>query len=187
MAAIAVLDLPELLESVLIELDMKTLLLSQRVSKQWKASIDCSANLQDKLFFKLKDHRDEDGVDAINTLLVKYSGRAPFFSSHHVPRTAPQSSLFDSLLEPVNYVFAFDLTVMSADASARRMTLSWCKREKYPVAGTRFMMAVGEQDANGEGAGWIEAVDGWYSAGKRYFTGKMGRAVAVGLMQQMRS
>lgn len=48
----AVVNTPELLESILVLLDTKTLLLSQRVSRTFKATIDCSQRLQRELFFK---------------------------------------------------------------------------------------------------------------------------------------
>ncbi|KAF9877501.1 F-box domain-containing protein [Colletotrichum karsti] len=49
----AALAIPELLESILIHLDMTTLLVSaQRVSKAWKALIDASPAVQQALFFK---------------------------------------------------------------------------------------------------------------------------------------
>nr|OQO15958.1 hypothetical protein B0A51_16160 [Rachicladosporium sp. CCFEE 5018] len=52
MAANSVLSLPELLESILTHLDTRTLLLSQRVSKQWQAVITSSDELQCLLFFR---------------------------------------------------------------------------------------------------------------------------------------
>ncbi|OQO11958.1 hypothetical protein B0A51_16867 [Rachicladosporium sp. CCFEE 5018] len=52
MAANSVLSLPELLESIITHLDTKTLLLSQRVSKQWQAVITSSDELQCLLFFR---------------------------------------------------------------------------------------------------------------------------------------
>ncbi|OQN97552.1 hypothetical protein B0A48_16706 [Cryoendolithus antarcticus] len=52
MASTAVLTLPELLEPILAHLDMKTLLLSQRVNKQWQAAIARSNDLQCALFFR---------------------------------------------------------------------------------------------------------------------------------------
>lgn len=50
--AAAVLGVTELLEKVLIELDPKTLLLSQRVSKSWRALITSSIRLQRALFLE---------------------------------------------------------------------------------------------------------------------------------------
>ncbi|KAK5683888.1 hypothetical protein LTS10_003751 [Elasticomyces elasticus] len=47
-----VLDTVELLENVLSHLDNKTLLLSQRASKTFEATITGSTQLQQKLFFK---------------------------------------------------------------------------------------------------------------------------------------
>ena len=50
MACHAVLDTPELLESILLYLDMWTLLLIQRVSHRWLATITGSTSLQRALF-----------------------------------------------------------------------------------------------------------------------------------------
>lgn len=47
-----VFDTYELLEMILYELSTKDLLLSQRVSKLWKAVVDSSAKLQQALFFQ---------------------------------------------------------------------------------------------------------------------------------------
>lgn len=68
-----VLDLPEVIEDILLRVDNKTLLLSQRVSKQFKASIEGSIRIQQKLFFRHPppDPKGKDGdfADAINPLL----------------------------------------------------------------------------------------------------------------------
>ncbi|KAK1621775.1 F-box domain-containing protein [Colletotrichum phormii] len=49
----AVLAIPELLESILVQVDMRTLLVSaSRVSKTWKAFMDGSTAVQQALFFK---------------------------------------------------------------------------------------------------------------------------------------
>ena len=48
-----VLNTPELLENILLRLDERTLLLSQRVSKTFNATINGSVKLQRKLFFQL--------------------------------------------------------------------------------------------------------------------------------------
>nr|OQO30501.1 hypothetical protein B0A51_01730 [Rachicladosporium sp. CCFEE 5018] len=197
MAATAVFDLPELLDLILLNLDMKTLLLSQRVNKQWKATIDGSPNLQDQLFIKLKDHRGKDGVDAINPLLVKQIQQVPYLITHHTPRNLPRALPGAAIYENMKCVFAFDLSTLSADASARKMTLSWCKRGNCPDPETKFMLAIGENlsagDAPigenlsaGDAPGWIVAVDEWRSDGKMIYTGEMERAVAVGLMRSFR-
>lgn len=47
----AVFFVPELLEKILLAVDMKTLLLSQRVNKFWNQTINNSTLLQKKLFF----------------------------------------------------------------------------------------------------------------------------------------
>lgn len=50
-AVLAVLEVNELLEAILLGLDMKTLLLAHRVSRNWRANIGESKPLQKKLFF----------------------------------------------------------------------------------------------------------------------------------------
>jgi hypothetical protein len=50
-----VINIPELLESILFGVDMQTLLLSQRVCTTFKATIENSPNLQRKLFLKADD------------------------------------------------------------------------------------------------------------------------------------
>ncbi|KAK6429609.1 hypothetical protein LTR95_014244 [Oleoguttula sp. CCFEE 5521] len=53
MAANAVLTTPELLEAILLDVfHIRTVLFSQRVSKQWRATISGSTALQTLLFFK---------------------------------------------------------------------------------------------------------------------------------------
>ena len=49
-----VLNTPELLEHILLQLDERTLLLSQRVSRTFNANIGGSVKLQRKLFFQLE-------------------------------------------------------------------------------------------------------------------------------------
>ncbi|KFY08403.1 hypothetical protein V492_06268 [Pseudogymnoascus sp. VKM F-4246] len=51
-AANAVLSIPELLEAILLDVDMKTLLLSQRVNRNWASIIAASSVLQQALFFQ---------------------------------------------------------------------------------------------------------------------------------------
>lgn len=53
-AATAVLQEPCLLEMILVEVDIKTLLLVQRVSELWQETIKDSSKLQKKLFFKVR-------------------------------------------------------------------------------------------------------------------------------------
>jgi hypothetical protein len=48
----AVLNTTELLESILLKLDNRTLLLSQRTNQAFKATVEESVRLQQKLFFK---------------------------------------------------------------------------------------------------------------------------------------
>lgn len=52
MATGAVLGTAELLANILHELDIKTLLLSRRVSRQWSIVIDSTPELQEKLYYR---------------------------------------------------------------------------------------------------------------------------------------
>ncbi|KAF2162763.1 hypothetical protein M409DRAFT_58157 [Zasmidium cellare ATCC 36951] len=54
-----VLNTVELLEAILLEADMKTVLLAQRVSTSWKATIGDSIMLQEKLWFRPTAVRDK--------------------------------------------------------------------------------------------------------------------------------
>ncbi|KAH7024448.1 uncharacterized protein B0I36DRAFT_331450 [Microdochium trichocladiopsis] len=106
-----ILDTLELLELILLQLDMRTLLTSaQRVSKKWHASIQGSPALQRRLFFmpdnntRLRAHNDDDyeTLPIHNPLLtelfpawfsngdktippVSTCGRQPFARSEHFP------------------------------------------------------------------------------------------------------
>ena len=77
----SIFAIPELLEAILIEVDTKTLLLSQAVDKTFKATISSSAKLQRKLFLlaepdhgQLLKHNDLLGT---NARPVFYFGMAP--------------------------------------------------------------------------------------------------------------
>ncbi|KAK6431672.1 hypothetical protein LTR95_012167 [Oleoguttula sp. CCFEE 5521] len=71
MAAAEVLALPELLENILGHLDMKTLLLSQRVNNQFKSVIRSSKHLQEKLYLRLKSSTDAVEKVTRNPLLIE--------------------------------------------------------------------------------------------------------------------
>ncbi|KAK3690644.1 hypothetical protein LTR37_019046 [Vermiconidia calcicola] len=58
-AASAVMNLPELLEHILLGLDFETLLLAQRVSTEWRDLISRSRSCQKKLFFAPVDNFEE--------------------------------------------------------------------------------------------------------------------------------
>ncbi|GAB7323663.1 hypothetical protein MBLNU13_g07141t1 [Cladosporium sp. NU13] len=60
MATDAALATPELLINILQELDTQTLLLSQRVSKQWHAVILSTPELQENLYFKPRQKKATD-------------------------------------------------------------------------------------------------------------------------------
>ncbi|KAK4618101.1 hypothetical protein CLAFUW4_11934 [Fulvia fulva] len=68
-AAHVVINTPELLDNILLRLPMKRLLFSQRVNKQFKATIDGSIKLQQALFFKVDPKNakifSDDGMYAL--------------------------------------------------------------------------------------------------------------------------
>ena len=67
----AVINTPELLENILSHLDTKSLLLSQRVSKQFQGTISGSSVLQQALFFKLASKDGTRfGTDGVNDLFM---------------------------------------------------------------------------------------------------------------------
>lgn len=55
----AVFDTTELLETVLVSVDIKTLLLAQRVCRKWKAVINANPSIQKKLFLLPVDDIEE--------------------------------------------------------------------------------------------------------------------------------
>ncbi|OQO03372.1 hypothetical protein B0A48_11630 [Cryoendolithus antarcticus] len=83
------LNIPELLEIVLISVDdMKTVLLAQRVNKNWYTTIGQSRSLQETLFFRLPEdalHSDRNANRSLrcNTLLLgtpqKHHSGAPLY------------------------------------------------------------------------------------------------------------
>lgn len=62
-----VFAIPELQEQVLIRLDMKTLLLAQRVSKQWQINIQSTTSLQKKLFLTPATHSELSILNVVQT------------------------------------------------------------------------------------------------------------------------
>lgn len=52
------LDIPELLENILVFASPRDLLQRQRVSKTWQAAIQSSPRIQEKLFYKVKPCKD---------------------------------------------------------------------------------------------------------------------------------
>ncbi|KAK4544412.1 hypothetical protein LTR36_004303 [Oleoguttula mirabilis] len=83
-AACAVINTTELLEQILSNLDMHTLLCSQQVSCQFKATIDGSATLQRALWF-MADPRTTTSIDRLWNLFAMRS-KTPAFRSHiHLP------------------------------------------------------------------------------------------------------
>ncbi|KAK6431673.1 hypothetical protein LTR95_012168 [Oleoguttula sp. CCFEE 5521] len=135
-ASSAVLSLAELLENVLVDLDMRTILLSQRVNETRTSTIERSPDLQDKLFFALKAHSGKDGVNAIKTLLVKRVKRAG--------ADGARGNL--AVHKSFECMFAFDLSTLPARASAYKMTLSWYGREMCPGAQTKYQKYVDATD-----------------------------------------
>nr|OQO30500.1 hypothetical protein B0A51_01729 [Rachicladosporium sp. CCFEE 5018] len=130
--AMEVFNIPELLEVILPHLDMKTLLFAQGVNTKFKTTIEKSEECQDKLFFRLKEGRGEDGVDMLNPLLVK--GRATSGCRY------PDAGMDCTCEQCVNetWTFKIDPSKRPSYASARRMFLSWRVQDICPPAGTTF-------------------------------------------------
>lgn len=59
------LDMVELLENILMFLDLRTLLLSTRVSKHFQAKIDGSMSIQRALFFRPLPTKNEEAQSAV--------------------------------------------------------------------------------------------------------------------------
>ncbi|OQO10479.1 hypothetical protein B0A48_03776 [Cryoendolithus antarcticus] len=109
MAAVEVLTLPELLENILGHLDMKTLLLSQRVNTHFKLVIQSSKDLQEKLYFRPKSATKTKCITEVtlNPLLTKPYTRGRFIKS----------------LSRDEWRFAIDPFRLPQDASGQRMYL----------------------------------------------------------------
>lgn len=106
-----VLGVTELLEAILLQLDMKTLLVScSRVSKTWQLTIGHSLSLQRALFFRpIAPHprgEVEDGEDrtapmplTINPLLVKH------FGPHFFPQEFKDQMIHHSVLQAEKHFY----------------------------------------------------------------------------------
>ncbi|KAK3646598.1 hypothetical protein LTR56_000502 [Elasticomyces elasticus] len=77
-----VFGIAELLEAILLPVDMKTLLLSQRVNATFRDTISTSPRLQEKLYLRQiqappsSGYRDLEGIKNLaNTLLVRHNPR----------------------------------------------------------------------------------------------------------------
>ncbi|KAK3691330.1 hypothetical protein LTR37_018691 [Vermiconidia calcicola] len=93
-AAIAVATTTELLEHILLLLDMKTLLLAQRVNRKFQSVINKSANLQKKLFFVHTSTKE-----AVELCGDTHNGRSILFMSNSYDGKCVLSAL--SLLNPL--------------------------------------------------------------------------------------
>lgn len=108
----AVVDSVELLETVLLELDMTTLLVSaQRVSKHWHAIIAHSPRLQQALFFRPAGPRgSEHSPPVINDLLSRKFGKF-FFQVDEDFTYLHRSSAFSKLPWATNALNPLPVTV----------------------------------------------------------------------------
>ncbi|KAK6442839.1 hypothetical protein LTR95_000945 [Oleoguttula sp. CCFEE 5521] len=106
MATAAVLTLPELLETIMRHLDMKTLLLSQRVDRQWKSVIKSSKVLREKLFLSIRPCTTGSHAVTLNPLLTR------------------QRHNDENDYCPDEWLFALDPFTLPLHASARRMYIS---------------------------------------------------------------
>jgi len=115
-----VFAIPELVGTILIQLDLRTLLLSQRVSRQWRDVIKSSQTIQERLFFTAT--KDLEQSPEYNPLLKALF--PPLFAG----TPAPTQRDTDCLLNPLTLLqseWYMDETrrekVMREDASWRRM------------------------------------------------------------------
>ncbi|OQN97506.1 hypothetical protein B0A48_16659 [Cryoendolithus antarcticus] len=88
------IGITEILELILLHLDTKTLLLSQRVSKDWKNVIASSHILQVALYFRQSETPPHVGFENLNSLLA--AGCEPpgarWWSTARPLEFAPESS-----------------------------------------------------------------------------------------------
>ena len=59
-----VLGIPELFEAILLQLPMKSLLMAQKISKHWRATIKASKSIQKTLFLLEAQRADQASTDA---------------------------------------------------------------------------------------------------------------------------
>ncbi|KAJ8606231.1 hypothetical protein MRB53_041103 [Persea americana] len=87
----------ELLEEILLNLDNQTLLLSQRVNHTFKSTITGSIKLQKKLFFRLADEDEDEGVkygdEGINPLARKVPHLTFTTTTTKYGRTKPEITM----------------------------------------------------------------------------------------------
>ncbi|KAL4800780.1 hypothetical protein BDV19DRAFT_352127 [Aspergillus venezuelensis] len=127
LAANRVLETPELLEMVLVQTDMRTLLISaQRVCHTWKAVMDHSPSIQRALFFKgsqdsPKVNWDWSEVRILQTTDVKNAVLNPLLVENF-PSLFPGK---ESMGSDSDFLGLPDLQIlMRMDASWRRMLVS---------------------------------------------------------------
>ncbi|OQN96756.1 hypothetical protein B0A48_17180 [Cryoendolithus antarcticus] len=80
MAAAITLNIAELLEQILLDVDTRTVLLSQRVNKSFQAIVRGSEKLQVKLCFRQSDIPSINtlkGSDSYNTLILNFTEANP--------------------------------------------------------------------------------------------------------------
>lgn len=122
-AARAVLFTPELLEMILLHIDMKTLLLSQGVSKDWASIMASSLAIQQVLFFQPvkgvpsivpfdpanNDFSDHNSKIIYNSLLVANFGSA-FFKrgneGYYTRLCLPETYFYNLPWSPRNAAYA---------------------------------------------------------------------------------
>nr|OQO30502.1 hypothetical protein B0A51_01731 [Rachicladosporium sp. CCFEE 5018] len=108
----ALLNIIELLELLLTHLDLKTLLLSQRVSTTWNTTIAQSRVLQEKLFFRFKTGNHKDKV---NTLLVHRRVRPHKLEVEEDIRYYHRETMKNT------WLYLLDLSTLPEHATARKM------------------------------------------------------------------
>ncbi|OQO10481.1 hypothetical protein B0A48_03778 [Cryoendolithus antarcticus] len=144
----ALLSIPELLGSVLTHLDPKTLLLSQRVSTMWQATVEQSVTLQEKLSFRQQpgEHKDQ-----LNTLLVQRRVRPDTF--HY--KFKEGTRYYPHQDYRTTWLYAFNLSTFTPESSARKMFLCGYGPMKCPMPEVYSMDFVEDRYKDKEVSGWV--------------------------------
>lgn len=128
-AATAVLETTEMLENIMRFLDMKTLLLSQRVDKRWQATIKGSIMLQKKLFMLPATLGDVFELEMMGSrqdsqsLVLPDTRRKAVTSNYSSRYSVVNPLLFDSSKNENRPMFRHSLESTAAEGSWRDMQI----------------------------------------------------------------
>ena len=153
--ATAAFAIPELLEHILLHLDFKTLLFSQRVNKTWSLSIQGSKKLQQKLFSipaTLEEAKTLGMMAEENYVLVYNEGDAYNISSAdnelmgvlntHILAYQGVNQVYDN-----SSVFKLTGTILKDTTSGRHKRASWERMylSQPPMSPAYFHVSSGDQ------------------------------------------